>query len=92
MIWPPSVLRVRFGSSNRRVGLWVPLFLVWPPFALFVLALVPIILVLSALLWPVGWSRPLLRAGPLLFGLFCSLRGLSIDVTGKRGQVYVAIR
>ena len=91
MIWFPSLLRVRFGRRNRRVGIWLPLFLIWLPVSLFVLALFPFVLVLAVLLWPVGWSRPLLLACPLLFRLFYSLRGLRIDVEGKNGQVYVAI-
>ena len=89
MMWPPAILRVRFGRNNRRVGLWVPLFLVWLPFAMFVLAMFPLVLVLAVLFWPVGWSRPLLLAGPLFFRLFCSLRGLRIDLAGcgKRGSL-----
>ena len=92
MMWPPSLLRMRLGSGNRQVGLWLPLFLVWPPFGLLLLAMFPAVLVLAVLLWPMGWSRPLLLAGPLFFRLFCSLRGLSVDIEGEHGQVYVAIR
>ena len=92
MMWPPSVLWMRFGRGNRRVRLLVPLFLVWPSFALLALAFFPLVLILAVLLWPVGWSRPLLVAGPLFFRLFCSLRGLSVDVKGKHGQVFVTVR
>ena len=92
MIWPPSVLRVRVRNGKRRFGLWLPLFVIWPPIVLFALALFPIVLVLAALLWPWRRSRLLLLGGPLFFGLFCSLRGLSIEVESSSKQVVVVFR
>ena len=92
MMWPPSLLRLRIRNGKRRFGLWLPLFLVWPPVVLFALALFPFLLVLAAILWRKGWGRPVLLAGPLFFGLFCSLRGLMIEVKSPSGQVYIAFR
>ncbi len=89
---PPSLLRVRVQNSKRRLGLWLPLFLVWPPVVLFALALFPFVLVLAALLWRKGWGRPVLLAGPTFFRLFCALRGLVIDVEDASDQVYIAIK
>ena len=92
MMLPPSLLRLRFRDGKHRFGLWLPLFIVWPPVVIISLALLPFVLALSALLWPTGWGRPLLMAGPLVFGLFCSLRGLMIEVQSPSSQVYVAFK
>ena len=92
MIWPPLLLRLRIRNGKHRFGLWLPLFLVWPPVVIIVLALLPFVLVLSALLWPTGRGRPVLLAGPTFFGLYCSLRGLMIEVKSPSGQVYIAFR
>ena len=92
MMWPPSLLRVRIQGTKRRFGLWLPLFLAWPPLVLLALAFLPFVLILAALLWPTGRGRPLLLAGPLFFGLFCSLRGLMIDVQSPSSQVHVSFR
>ena len=70
MMWPPSLLRLRILNGKHRFGLWLPLFIVWPPVVIIALALLPFVLALSALLWPTGWGRPLLLAGPWFFGLF----------------------
>ena len=92
MMWPPSLLRLRIRNGKHRFGLWLPLFIVWPPVVLMALALLPFVLTLSALLWPTGLGKPLLLAGPLFFRLFCSLRGLKIDVQSASNQVYVALK
>ncbi len=92
MMWPPSLLQVRVQNGKHRFGLWLPLFMAWPPVVIIALALLPLVLALSVLLWPTGWGRPLLLAGPRFFGLFCSLRGLMVDVQSPSAQVYVAFR
>ena len=92
MIWPPSVLRVKIRTRDKRFVLWLPLFLVWPLGFAVLAILAPFMLVLAALLWPVGWARPLLLAGPLLFRLFCSLRGLEVNVEKSSEQVLISFR
>ena len=92
MMWPPSLLRLRIRNGKHRFGLWLPLFIVWPPVVLMGLALLPFVLALSALLWPTGLGRPLLLVGPRFFGLFCSFRGLTIDVQSASDQVYIALK
>ena len=92
MIWPPSLLRVRIQNGRRRFGLWLPLILLWPPIVLIALALFPIVLVLAAVLWRKGRGRTLLLSGPLLFRLFCSLRGLQVEVVKPSAHVFIAFR
>lgn len=92
MIWPPSLLGFRVRNAKRGFGLWLPLFLVWPPFVLAALVMLPLVFLLSLLLWPSGWGRTVLLTGPWFFRMFCALRGLVIDVKSGTSQVYIVIR
>lgn len=92
MIWPPSLLGFRVRNEKKGFVLWRPLFLIWPPFVLVALAMFPLVLLLALLLWPTGWSRTLLLAGPWFFRMFCALRGLAIDVVSGTSRVYIVVR
>ena len=92
MIWPPSLLRIRIRNSNIRFSLWLPLFLVWPLVLLAMVILSPLIILCAVLLWSLGLSKPLLLTGPVLFRLFCSMRGLEIVVENSSDQVLISFR
>ena len=92
MIWPPSLLRVQISIGNKGFGLWLPLLIIWPPLLLLGLALAPLVILLALLLWPLGLGRTLILTGPLLFRLFCSLRGLEIAVEGPKERVLINFR
>ncbi len=91
MILPPSILRVRIvPKEGKRMGLWIPLFLLWP------------LIFVSAMLFPViarfipeehsGVSiRPGIMAGPQLWMAFAAARGMRVDVKDKDAQVFVAL-
>lgn len=92
MILPPSILRLRIRGERHRFGLWLPLILIWTVFLVLALAIAPLVLVTAVVLWPMGWGRPLLLVGPAIFRIFCSLRGLEIDVQDESQIVYVHFR
>ncbi len=92
MILPPSILRLRIRGEGHRFGIWLPLILVWPVVLVLALAVAPLVLIAAAVAWPFGWGRPLLLVGPAIFRIFCSLRGLEIDVRDGPQTVYVHIR
>ena len=92
MIWPPSLLDFRIKGVKRGFRLWLPLFLVWPPFLLIALAMFPLVLLLALLMLPFGRGRTLLLIGPWFFRMFCALRGLVIDVKSGATQVYIVIK
>lgn len=92
MIWPPSLLGIRIGRETRGFRLWLPLFLIWPPVLLLALAFLPLVLLLSLMLWPAGWGRTILLTGPWFFRMFCALRGLIIDVQNGTNRVYIVFR
>lgn len=92
MIWPPSLLRVQIRNSDKRFGLWLPLLIIWPPLLLPGLALAPLVILLALLLWPLHLGRTLILSGPLLFRLFCALRGLEIAVERPKERVIICCR
>ena len=92
MIWPPSLLRFWIRIEKRRFGLWLPVFLMWPLFLVAALAMLPLVILLSILLWPSGWGRTMLFTGPWLFRMFCALRGVEIDVESGTSRIWVVIR
>jgi len=78
MNYPPLLMRLSIG--RRRFPIWLPLFLLWPVAAAVIIALAPLVLLAALILWPLGWGKPLLLSGPMLFGVFCALRGLEVNL------------
>ena len=92
MMCPPSLLRLRIRNERHRFGLWLPLFLIWPVVLVLGLALWPLLLIAAAVLWPWGWGKLLLLGGVVIFGVFCALRGLRVDIKQDSQQVLVSLR
>lgn len=92
MIWPPSLLGFSIRNANRGFGFWFPLFLIWPLMIVAALVMVPLVFLLSLMLWPSGWGRAILLTGPWLFRMLCALRGLVIDIKSGTSRVYIVVR
>ncbi len=84
MIFPPSLMRLKVIDDQHHVNLWLPLFLIWIMLAILALVLTPLLLIAALVLWPFGWGKSLLLAGPRAYSCFCALRGLKIDVRKNR--------
>ncbi len=89
MMLPPSILRVRVLDDDSRVSLWIPLILVWPLVAALYLLLLPFVLIAAVLTWRRGWGKAILLGGPVLFRLYCALRGLRVDMTESKRSILV---
>ena len=86
MIWPPSVVRLRiYRNGSRKKNLWLPVCLLWPPVVLILLLLAPVVLPVLWLAVGRGRRRLAVMAGPVLFRLFCALRGFYF-VAGNPGN------
>lgn len=89
MIWPPSILRIRVARrGRRRIGLWLPLFLLWPLLVALAALLGPLLLVGAVLLRRRG--RAIVRGLGRLFVIACAVRGLKVDVDQADGKVLVS--
>ena len=70
--------------------IWLPLFLLWPLAAALVIVLAPLVLLAALILWPLVWGKLILLSGPMLFDVFCSLRGLEVNLNkGNRSMLIV---
>ncbi len=83
---PPILMRIRI----RRIGLWLPVFLVWPILLVLWLLLLPFVLV-----WAVATGR--LRRGwlmvlaPVVYRVICAMRGFQVDVRDDQNTVQISI-
>lgn len=88
MTFPPLLVRLRVSTPEQTwPTLWLPLFLVWPPLFLLLvpLALVVLLVVLDPPQIPRAFGLP-----GALFAAVCGMRGLHLDVAGRRGQVLIS--
>ena len=90
---PPLWLNVRIREEGRRFGWFIPLplFLLAPVILAILLVLVPFILIGVLLTWESGWGRVALKGLLASFGLFWAMRGLKVDVRGRRQIVMVSV-
>jgi hypothetical protein len=77
---PPLLMRLKIINPERRINLWLPLFLVWIILLLIAIILSPLVCLLVILLWPWGWGEMLLLLGPSLYRVLCATRDLSVDI------------
>ena len=91
MNWPPLWMRLRIHNEDTKLGLWLPLFLLIPFVIVALIILSPFLLIATLILWPMGWGRPALMIIPVVWSLYCSVRGLRVDVQGRREMVYISV-
>jgi hypothetical protein len=75
---PPLLMRL--GVGRRRFPVWLPLFLLWPLAAALIIVMAPLVLLAALILWPSVWGKLILLSGPMLFDVFCALRGLEVNL------------
>ena len=88
---PPTWMHIKVQGERRGFGLWLPLFLLLPLALVVLIILSPLILIGIIMLWPSGrgkWALLVLRAA---FPVFCSLRGLRIDIQSRHQSVYISV-
>jgi hypothetical protein len=86
------MVRLRiYEDGQRRMNLWLPVFVLWPPVVLIALLLAPVAV-------PVLWlaagrrrRRGAVMAGPVLFRLFCALRGFYFEAGNPGNGIRMAI-
>jgi len=86
---PPTLLHLRFPADEGCWGIWLPFFLVYPLLLAVSIVLAPLVLLAALVLWPSGWGRRLLLAGPYLWRVIFHLRGLKVDIQGSSKSLLV---
>ncbi len=91
---PPMLMHVKVKNEKSDFGLWLPLFLLLPLALVVLLVLSPLILIAVLILSACGYGRW------AWWGLRClkaavisswALRGLKVDVQGRRENVYISV-
>jgi len=89
---PPCLLRIRCSlDSGRRVGLWIPLFLLYPLILALALVVIPVAILALLFTRHRGKILPALRALPQTCRVVSSTCGLRIEVHFGGNHVLVAM-
>ena len=91
MKWPPMLAYVKIKGKKHGFGFWVPLFLFALIALVFFIAFLPLVLLVVLILWPTGWGRWMVEAIKTGYIMFCSTRGLKVDIQGPHETIYVTI-
>ena len=87
---PPMLMHVKIRGERRGFGLWLPIFLLLPLALALFIVMSPLILISILVFWPRGWRKsalPILRAA---FEIFCSMRGVKVDVQSDHHCIYIS--
>ncbi len=76
-------------GNKKKVGLILPLFLVWILLLPIVILLTPFVLLAALVLWPSGYGRTILGLGPALFAVLCALSDLHVQVEGDENKTLI---
>ena len=86
----PMIMRIHIVEANKKkVGLILPLFLIWLLLLPLVILLTPFVLLAALISWPSGYGKTLLRAGPAIYAVVAALSDLHIDVEGKAEKTLI---
>ena len=89
---PPAWIKIKIQAERGGFRLWLPLFLLLPLALVIFIILSPLILIAVIILWPSGWGRWALSVLRAAYNVFCSLRGLKVDIQGRSETVYISIQ
>ena len=87
---PPMLMHVKIRGERRGFGLWLPIFLLLPLALAVFIILSPLILIAILVFWPRGWRKRALHIFGAAFEVFCSMRGLKVDIQGDHHCIYIS--
>jgi hypothetical protein len=89
----PMIIRIHIVEQNKKkIGLILPIFFVWLLLLPFIIILTPFVLLAALFLWPSGYGKSIMRAGPLLFTVIAALSNLHIEVEGKDNKTLIWLK
>lgn len=91
MMLPPLSMKIRAGKDGKnKFRFWFPVVLIWLVVFILALALSPLVLIVSLILWPSGTGKKLLMLGPIFFYLLSTLHGLNIQIKNMDSQFSIS--
>ena len=91
MKWPPMLMHLKIQGEDKGFGLWLPLFLLLPLALVVLIVLSPLILIAILVIWSSGWGERTLLVIRTAFTIFCSMRGLRVDIQSRNQYVYIYV-
>ncbi len=92
---PPMIMRISARRQDKRMNLWLPLFIIFPFLAIVITALFlilsPLLLVAAVVLWRSGWGG-LFVFFPVVLACFFALRGLEVDINQDGERVFISFK
>ena len=88
----PYLMRVCVSRPDRKINLWLPLFIIFPVLAVILLVLSPLILITAVVLWFLGWGKTLFIAPFAILGCMCAMRGLEVEVEQGQERVLISVK
>jgi hypothetical protein len=86
----PMIMRIHIVEGNKKkVRLILPLFLVWLLLLPFIILLTPFVLLAALILWPSGYGKTILGAGPAFYSVISALSNLHIQVEGTDSKTLI---
>jgi hypothetical protein len=86
----PMILRIHIVERHKKkVRLILPLFIAWLLLLPFIIILTPFILLAALVLWPSGYGKTILRAGPAFYSVISALSNLHIQVDKPDSKVLI---
>jgi hypothetical protein len=86
----PLLMRIHIVKGHKKkVGLIIPLFLVWLLLLPFMIVLTPFVLLAALIFWPYGYGKTILNAGPAFLSVLCALSDLHVQVEGAENKVII---
>jgi len=81
---PPAIMHIHVvDRGKKRIGLWLPIFLLWPVLLVLVVVAVPLIIIAQVILACLRIPIRLVSIFIAVVSVITSMRGLKVDVGQK---------
>ena len=89
---PPMTMRLTiYEKGQRKIHLWLPLFLLYILLLPFILILIPFVLLIGFGMWLFGMGRNPVAVLAWIYELWCATRGTIIETQSKADRVLIHI-
>jgi len=92
MMTPPMLLKIALAyDGHKRLNLWIPLLILYILLLPFILIFLVISILACFVLWICGFGVNPFKFLFWLYDLWCSSKGLRIDVKSKNEKVFILV-